>query len=134
MDDGPPRRLGHRRARHHQKPGPQDAGQRCGATAGSPRPGPPAGGHMMGGQLCTQVVALSMLGHLVTLTQSARVVLFAMATIARDMPQNHTDPVTYWGGWELLAKALGHKEPTPTAKRAVARAVAELVDAGLVEP
>lgn len=52
-----------------------------------------------------------------------------MAVLAKD-----TDtPPTYWGGWPYLAPALGFTSYDVTAKRAIARAVRELADAGLIK-
>jgi hypothetical protein len=62
------------------------------------------------------------------LSNSARLVLVAMAVMARD----DGDPPTYYGGWAYLSRPLGHAEYTPAAHRAVARAVAELRKSGLI--
>ena len=57
-----------------------------------------------------------------------------MASIGRDQPKGKVLSGVYYGGWELIAKALGYEEYTPAAERAVARALAELTNAGLIEP
>lgn len=87
---------------------------------------------MMGGRLCTQVVNLSFLGRLDDLSRPAQLVLYVLASVARDAP--HRDPNMYWGGWAYLARAaLHYKEYTPAAERAVARCIAELLAAGFIE-
>jgi hypothetical protein len=59
-------------------------------------------------------------------------VLLVMASIGRDNDTAKADAGYYYGGWELLARVLGFKVYNRAAQRAVARAVSELVDAGLV--
>lgn len=88
----------------------------------------------MGGRLCNTVTWLAITGHLDNHTDKGRLVLYLMAAIGRDKPQDNVEAGVYFAGWDLLAKALGYKEYTPAAERAVARAISELVDAGLVEP
>jgi len=87
---------------------------------------------MMGGRLCTQVVDLASLGHLVNQSDRALAVLFVMASVARDSATRKVDAGVYYAGWELLARVLGFKVYNPAAERAVARAIRELTDAGLV--
>lgn len=89
---------------------------------------------MMGGRLCTQVVDLASLGHLVNHSDRALACLLVMASIARDTPTPKVDAGLYYGGWPLLARCLGFKVYNPAAERAVARAIRQLVDAGLVVP
>jgi hypothetical protein len=90
----------------------------------------------MGGRLCTHVVDLSVTGHLDNHTDKGRLTLLIMASIGRDEPNPKTkiERGVYYGGWEMLARALGYKEYTAAAERAVARAIAELTEAGLIEP
>lgn len=82
----------------------------------------------------TQVVDLASLGHLDNHTDKGRATLLIMASIGRDKPKGHVERGVYYGGWELLSRCLGYKTFTPAAQRAVARAVAELLDAGLIMP
>jgi hypothetical protein len=86
----------------------------------------------VGGQLCTQVTHLALMGHLINQSDKSKLVLFLMASTARDT-STKVDPGTYWGGWEMLAKSLGYKALDDPAKKAVQRAIKELVEAGLVE-
>lgn len=65
--------------------------------------------------------------------------LLVMALTARDKPGAHGEPAAvYWGGHDLLAKALGmtdwDAEPAPNALREVRRVLAQLVEAGAVKP
>lgn len=62
------------------------------------------------------------------LSKGARIVLFGMATMARD----DGDPPTYYGGWPYLSRGLGYPTYDAGAHRAVARAVAELRKHGLI--
>lgn len=87
---------------------------------------------MMGGRLCTQVVDLASLGHLVNQSDRALVLLLAMASVGRDTATTKVEAGVYYGGWPLLARVLGFKTYNAAAERAVARAVRELVDAGLI--
>jgi hypothetical protein len=90
----------------------------------------------MGRQLMHKVTALTMAGSLPGLTDGARLVLLGMASTAHDTGRPPDTPeATYFGGWEYLAKGwLGYKEFDRVAERRVARAVNELVDAGLLIP
>lgn len=65
------------------------------------------------------------------LTDRARVVLAAMASVAHDQD----DQPVYFAGWEPLALALGYADPQPNsdAQRAVTRALRCLTDAGLID-
>lgn len=63
----------------------------------------------------------------------AKVVLVVMALHSLDPGPKVKDPLHYFGGWPALAIALGFAEYTPSAERAVARAIAQLVDKGAVE-
>jgi hypothetical protein len=86
----------------------------------------------VGGRLCTRVTDLAFLGRLDDLSRPARLVLYVLASVARDEP--HKDPNMYWGGWPYLARAaLGYKDYTPLAHRSVARYMAELMAAGFIE-
>lgn len=68
------------------------------------------------------------------LSNRARLMLYVIASAAHDTGTGDVPPHTYFGGWEWLAAvALGYEEYTPVAKRATARALAELVDDGLVK-
>jgi hypothetical protein len=88
----------------------------------------------MGGRLCSHVINLAVLGTLKGLSPSARIALDSMAAIARDEARKGLPAGLYFGGWELLAKAMGYEAYTPAAHRAVARATAELVARGLIDP
>lgn len=81
----------------------------------------------MGQGLITRVWSISRdrLPH-----QGARLVLVRMAQTALD----DDDPPVYFGGWDTLALALGYDHYTHTADVTVGRAVARLVDAGLIKP
>ena len=64
--------------------------------------------------------------------------LLVMANTARDRPGAHGEPAgIYWGGHDLLAKALGlcdwDQDPSPADLRLVRRVLAELVQAGAVK-
>lgn len=85
----------------------------------------------MGGILVQQVISLEVVGRLPEVAHRSTWVLVVMASVARD---KGPDPALYFGGWEYLALALGYRKYTPTAERAVARCVAELVAAGLLRP
>lgn len=65
--------------------------------------------------------------------------LLVMANTSRDRTGAHGEPAgVYWGGHDLLAKALGmtdwDQEPSPAALREVRRVLAQLVEAGAVKP
>lgn len=62
------------------------------------------------------------------LSHPARLVLARMALDARD---HDAEPI-YFGGWPVLAMAMGRDGYTLADKRSVARAVAELVEAKLI--
>jgi len=55
-------------------------------------------------------------------------VLVIMAKVA------HDDEPKYWGGWELLALNLGYDPSDRNGQRVVARAIAVLIDDGLIKP
>jgi len=62
---------------------------------------------------------------------AARLVLVRMAQTAID----DDDWPVYFAGWDTLALALGLEDNTgPRAERKVGRAIAELVEAGLIKP
>jgi len=83
----------------------------------------------VGGHLCT--LAVVTLGRRDDIRPQARVVLLDMASVARDRGET---PGIYWAGWAHLAQTLGYPTYSPTAHRAVARAVRELIDAKLIRP
>ena len=65
--------------------------------------------------------------------------LLVMANTARDRAGANGEPAgVYWGGHDLLAKALGltdwDQDPTANDLRIVRRVLAELVHAGAVKP
>lgn len=69
------------------------------------------------------------------LRPTAKLVLVTMAWFSMDeQAQTAVPPCRYWAGWEQLALVLGYDKYGPTAERAVARAVAELVAAGYIVP
>lgn len=88
----------------------------------------------MGGRIVTHIVHLALMGHLDNHSDKGRMVLLVMASIGRDKPGKNVEAGIYFGGWELLARSMGYKEYTPAAHRAVARCIAELTEAGLIEP
>lgn len=89
----------------------------------------------MGNLMWRQVETLTMAGSLPGLTNSARLVLLGMAGRAHDTGTTTTPQGEYFGTWDHLAKGwLGYPAYTDAAERAVARAVRELVDAGLIKP
>jgi hypothetical protein len=71
---------------------------------------------------------------LVQCTPRAKLVLVTMALHSLDPGAKRGEPLHYFGGWQVLAMSLGFEDYGITAKSAVARAVAELVDKGLVKP
>ena len=87
----------------------------------------------MGTQLVRQVEAMAMHGTLDRLTMAARLVLWVMATDAHDTGRGDTPAACYFRGWEHLASVLGHRGLTSAGQSAVARAMRELQDAGLVK-
>lgn len=83
----------------------------------------------MGASLVVQVLASW--SHL---SDRAFRVLVRMAVTALDKPQNGQPAAIYRGGRELLAMSLRSEKGTErTRNRAVAKAVAELTDAGAIE-
>lgn len=83
--------------------------------------------------MCTHVTDLAALGRLDHLSDRTFRVLYVMASVARDEGPRVAEPNLYFGGWEYLAKTIGYRDYTPAAQRAVARAIAELVAAGLIK-
>jgi len=70
------------------------------------------------------------------LSDRAKLVLLCMGFHALDRPKGDLVERLYWGGWELLAReALGFTdyEKSDTGRRAVARAIKELVAAGCIK-
>jgi len=90
----------------------------------------------VGYQLAHRATTLTMAGSLPGLSPNARLVLLGMATVAHDRGRPPDVPeACYFGGWEYLAQAwLGYPKLDTTSERAVARAVAELVTAGVLAP
>lgn len=90
----------------------------------------------MGRQLFERVTVLTMAGSMPGLSANARLVLLGMAVVAHDKGNPPDTPeACYWGGWEYLAQGwLGYPKLDATSKRQVARAMAELVTAGVVAP
>lgn len=83
----------------------------------------------MGANLVTQVLA-----HWTNLSDRAFRVLVRMAVTALDTPSKGRPAAVYHGGRELLAMSLrGEKGTERTRYRAVARAVAELTEAGAID-
>jgi hypothetical protein len=70
---------------------------------------------------------------LVQCTPRAKLVLMTMALHSLDPGAKTGEPLHYFGGWQVLAMSLSFDDYTPSAKVAVARAVAELVDKGLIK-
>lgn len=90
---------------------------------------------MVGNQLARQVEALAMDGQrLKGITPAARLVLFVMAMDAHDTGTKKLPPAYYFRGWGHLARMLGHEGiQTAGGHSAVARAIRQLVAAGLIE-
>lgn len=63
-----------------------------------------------------------------------KLVLVTMALHSLDPGAKRGEPLHYFGGWPLLAIALGFHDYTPVAKATVGRAVSTLVDKGYVKP
>jgi hypothetical protein len=83
----------------------------------------------MGANLVTQVLA-----HWSDLSDRAFRVLIRMAVTALDNPSNGRPAAVYHGGRELLAMSLRSEKGTMrTRYRAVAKAVAELTEAGAID-
>ena len=88
----------------------------------------------MGNQLAQHAVALMMAGgRTKELSPSARAVLIAMALSAHDTGTKRIPPAYYYRGWTHLAQVLGYPDLGPGGKSAVARAIRQLTDAGLLE-
>jgi hypothetical protein len=90
----------------------------------------------MGRQLFERVTTLTLAGSLPGLSPRARLVLLGMAMVAHDKGSPPDIPAaTYFGRWDYLAQAwLAYPKLDSKAERAVARAIAELVEAGVVVP
>lgn len=88
----------------------------------------------MGWRLVGQATALTGAGSLPGLSPNARLVLLGMARVAHDKGSPPDIPeACYWGGWEYLATFwLGYPKYDHAAEVAVARAIRELIDAGLI--
>ena len=74
-----------------------------------------------------------------SITNNAFTVLSRMAITAHDKDTSEYDARYYFGGWKPLALSLGYQVEAaellpPDAKRAVARALRELIDQGLIKP
>jgi hypothetical protein len=89
----------------------------------------------MGNQLARHAEAILMDGghRAKGLTPTARLVLVIMAMDAHDTGTTSIPPAYYYRGWPHLARMLGHDGLTPGGHSAVARAIRQLVAAGLVE-
>jgi len=87
----------------------------------------------MGAQLVRVVQAKALGGGLSGLSSRAMLVLIAMALDAHDTGTEDTPARCYFRGWLPLALMLGHPGLTPGGKSAVARAIRELTDAGLIK-
>jgi hypothetical protein len=70
---------------------------------------------------------------LVQCTPRAKLVLVTMALHSLDPGAQSGEPLHYFAGWQVLAMSLSFEDYGITAKSAVARAVAELVDKGLIK-
>lgn len=90
---------------------------------------------LVGYHLTDAVGLLGMTGRLAGLSGNAIACLYVMAHVALDKPTKHEQARVYFAGWEYLARtALGRLDYSDTERRAVARALRELIDAGLVKP
>jgi hypothetical protein len=88
----------------------------------------------MGFHLTDNITLLGMTGRLGELSPAAIGCLLVMAHVALDKPTKRDPARIYFGGWEYLGRAaLGRTDYDAAAHRAVARAVRELVDVGLVK-
>jgi hypothetical protein len=88
----------------------------------------------MGNQLIRHVEAMLMDGQRVKgLSPSSRLVLVIMAADAHDTGTRTIPAAYYFRGWPHLGRMLGYDTYDHRAERAVARAVRELRQAGLVE-
>ena len=73
------------------------------------------------------------------ISHAAALILYRMAAAAHDKDTSEYSARYYFGGWKPLAAALGYQVdddgPLPAAAhRAVARAIRELTDQGLIKP
>ncbi len=88
----------------------------------------------VGIQLLAYVEAMAMGGRLGDLSANAHRCLLVMAFTAHDKGTNDAPARTYFRGWDHLARAaLCRDVYDAPAKQAVARAVRELTDAGLIK-
>jgi DNA-binding transcriptional ArsR family regulator len=88
----------------------------------------------MGSELYGRVTSLQMNGNLHALSGPAYSALVAMAIVAHDRDTKTSPARLYFAGWELLARtALRRDEYDDAAERAVARAIKQLRDAGLIK-
>lgn len=87
----------------------------------------------MGWQLVRQVEAKAMGGGLDDLSKTAHLALIYMAQNAHDKGTEDTPQACYFRGWAHLAAVLGYPGLTKAGERTVARAVSELVTAGLIK-
>lgn len=77
--------------------------------------------------------ALAALGVLPgKLDRAPRQTLIAMACMSLDAPRKRTSARVYYGGWERLAAAQG-MYPNESGRRVIARHIAALTAAGVVE-
>jgi len=72
-------------------------------------------------------------GLIKDLSTRARLTLLVMASVARDQPTKTVDARLYFGGWPQLGYAMGFATYDGSAERAVAKAIAELRGAGLID-
>ena len=90
----------------------------------------------MGWQLIRDAIAQRPVWNI---SDRAAHVLYRMAVTAQDKDTKEYAERHYFGGWKPLAMALGYQleddGPLPAdAHRAVARALRELIDRGLIKP
>lgn len=89
---------------------------------------------VVGWHLTTDATTLGLTGRLAGLSPAAISTLYVMAHVAIDKPTKRDPARVYFAGWEYLARtAFGRSEYDGAAHRAVARAVRELLDAGLIK-
>lgn len=92
---------------------------------------------MMGSRLIARIGAL-MPGdtdpRFKDMPASARAVLLYMAGVTLDVDSDSTPAGHYYGGWDRLARTLGHPnaDHNTAGERAVARALRELRERGIV--
>lgn len=90
---------------------------------------------VVGSDLLHRATAIALGGRLDDVSAAAHCCFFVMAFVARDKTTKDAPARTYFAGWEYLARvALGYSEYDETARRAMSRAIKELIDVGVIKP